>query len=177
MTDNIALHYDITTIRLHWITATLVIILWIIGQTADWIPEGRVNNAYWSLHVVLGFALVILLTWRMIWRGVSGSRLPPADTGALQAMATATHYILYLLLVSVLVLGVANTIVRGYKLFDLASLPQLGDRAWRKPITNWHGLAANLLLGLAFLHAAAALAHHYVVRDNVLRRMLPARGE
>ena len=53
------------------------------------------------------------------------------------------------------------------------SLPQIGDRAMRKPITHWHGLAANLLLGLVGLHAAAALFHHYILRDGVLGRMLP----
>jgi cytochrome b561 len=88
-------------------------------------------------------------------------------------LAKATHHGLYLLLLIVIVLGVVNAFVRGYNLFDLASLPQIGDRALRKPITNWHGLAANVLLGLAGLHAAAALFHHYVIRDSVLGRMLP----
>jgi cytochrome b561 len=73
------------------------------------------------------------------------------------------------------VLGVVNAFVRGYNLFDLVSLPQLGDRAMRKPITHWHGLAANLLLALAGLHAAAALFHHYIIRDSVLARMVPTR--
>lgn len=38
--------YDRTTIALHWITALSVVVLWIIGQTADWIPDGPVNTAY-----------------------------------------------------------------------------------------------------------------------------------
>ena len=124
---------------------------------------------------MLGFALVILVAWRIIWRGAGGRRLSPADTGLLQLAAKATHYILYMLLLIVLMLGVVNAIVRGYKLFDIMSLPQLGDKALRKPITNWHGLVANFLIGLAFLHACAALTHHYFMRDNVLRRMLPGR--
>jgi cytochrome b561 len=41
--------------------------------------------------------------------------------------------------------------------------------------TEWHGLAANILLGLATLHAAAALLHHYVMKDTVFSRMLPWR--
>ena len=90
-------------------------------------------------------------------------------------MAEATHYGLYLLLLTVIVLGIINAVVRGYNLFDLVSLPQIGDRAMRKPITHWHGLAANLLLALAGLHAAAALFHHYMLRDSVLARMIPAR--
>jgi cytochrome b561 len=169
------LTYDRTTVALHWVTAALVIVLWIIGQTADWLPDGPLNTDDWSIHVVLGFALAVVMAWRLIWRSFAGRRLPPADTGALHALAKTTHYGLYLLLLVVVVLGVINAFVRGYNLFDLASLPQLGDKSLRRSITDWHGLAANILLGLAALHAGAALFHHYVLRDRVLGRMLPAR--
>ena len=166
--------YDRTTIALHWITATSVIVLWIIGQTADWIPDGPANTAYWSVHVVLGFVLAAVLAWRIGWRATAGRRLPAAANGILRVIAKATHYLLYALLLVVVVLGIINAFVRGYNLFDLVSLPQLGDRAWRRPITQWHGLAANVLLGLALFHAAAALVHHYLWKDGVLGRMLPA---
>jgi len=152
-----------------------VVVLWIIGQTADWLPDGPLNTDYWSMHVELGFALAIVIAGRIMWRTSGGLRLPPADTGVLHVVAKATHYGLYLLLLAVFVLGIINAFVRGYNLFDLASLPQVGDRAMRKPITHWHGFAANLLLGLAGLHAAAALFHHYIIRDSVLARMVPAR--
>ena len=49
--------YDRTTIALHWFTAVSVVVLWIIGQTADWISDGPVNTACWSVHVVLGHVL------------------------------------------------------------------------------------------------------------------------
>ena len=165
--------YDRTTIALHWVTAASVVVLWIIGQTADWIPDGPANTAVWSIHVVLGFVLTAILAWRIAWRITGGRRLPPADRGALQAFAKLTHYMLYGLLLVVVVLGVVNAFVRGYNLFDLVSLPQVGDRAWRRPITHWHGLAANILLGLALFHAAAALVHRYLWHDAVLERMLP----
>jgi cytochrome b561 len=168
-------NYDRTTISLHWITTGLVIVLWIIGQTADWLPRGPVNTDYWSIHVVLGFALAVVIAYRIIWRSFGGRRLPAANAGAVHVLAKATHYGLYLLLLVVVVLGITNAFVRGYNLFDLVSLPQVGDRAMRRPITHWHGLAANILLGWAALHAAAALFHHYVIRDSVLRRMVPAR--
>ena len=168
--------YDRTTIALHWLTAVSVVLLWIIGQTADWIPDGPVNTAYWSVHVVLGFVLAGVLGWRIMWRRTAGRRLSAADSGALHAFAKTTHYLLYSLLLVVVVLGIVNAFVRGYNLFDLVSLPQIGDRALRRPITQWHGLAANILLGLAFFHAAAALVHHYLWQDGVLRRMLPGRG-
>ena len=168
--------YDRTTIALHWITAALVAVLWISGQTADWLAKGSLQTAYWSSHVVLGFSLAVVIVWRVTWRLTQGRRLPAADVGLLQVLAKAAHYGLYLLLGIVVALGITNAFVRGYNLYDLVSLPQLGDKALRKPITHWHGLAANILLGLAALHAVAALFHHYVLRDGVLHRMAPARA-
>ncbi len=169
--------YDRTTIALHWVTATSVVVLWGVGQTADWIPDGPVNTAYWSVHVVLGFVLAGVLTYRILWRASGGRRLPAADVGALQPFAKATHYLLYGVLIAVTVIGIVNAFVRGYDLFDLVSLPQVGDLTWRRPITRWHGLAANILLGLALFHAFAALVHRYVWHDQVLNRMLPTRRE
>jgi len=169
-------HYDRTTIGLHWATAILVVVLWIMGQTADWVPRGSMRLDYWSIHVVLGFVLALLLIGRIVWRGSGGRRLPPTDAGILHFLAEATHILLYLLLVIVVGLGVINAFVRGYNLFDWVKLPQIGDRALGRPITQWHGLTANVLLGLALLHALAALGHHYVMRDGVLQRMLATRG-
>jgi cytochrome b561 len=175
MTSHDDERYDSVTIGLHWTTALLVIILWIIGQTADWIPNGPVNNGYWSVHVILGLILAIVLCTRIWWRTMHGRRLPPADKGLLQRLAKSVQYLLYGLLITVVTLGIVNALVRGYSLFGLVSLPQIGGRALRKPITQWHGLVANILLFIAFGHAGAALMHHYLWRDGVLKRMLPRK--
>jgi cytochrome b561 len=176
MTASSLARYDATTIMLHWFVALSVAVLWVIGQTADFLPHGPLNAGYWSIHVVLGFVLVVAALWRVVWRMAGGSRLPAAEPGVLGFIAKATHYLLYALLIVVIALGVANAFVRGYHIFGLFSLPEIGDRAMRRPITGWHGLAANILIAVAFLHAIAALAHHYVMRDGVLRRMMPARA-
>jgi len=173
MTNATSAHYDRTTIALHWLTAASVALLWIIGQTADWAPRGPLRTGYWSIHVVLGFALAIALVARILWRGLRGRRLPAADRGLLHFMAEAMHYALYGVLTVTIGLGVVNAFLRGYDLFDLVHLPQIGDPAMRRPITHWHGLAANVLIVLALLHATAALAHYYARRDGVLQRMLP----
>lgn len=166
--------YDSTTRALHWTTALLVVVLWILGQTSDWFPDGPINTGMWSSHVVLGFALAGVLAWRVAWRASGGRGLPAADQGALHGLAKSTHYGLYLLLLTVVTLGIVNAFVRGYSIYGLFHLPQVGDRAWRHAITDWHGLAANILLGLAGFHAAAALVHQYVWHDRLLDRMLPA---
>jgi len=123
--------YDRTTIIMHWSTATLAGVLWIIGQTADWIPDGPVNTDVWSVHVVVGFLFAVLVVLRILWRISGGRHLPDVDQGVLYALAKATHYLLYGLLIAVVTLGAGNAFVRGYNLFDLVSLPQVGNRALR----------------------------------------------
>ena len=172
MTDHTSETYDRTTIALHWTTAALVAILWIIGQTADWFPDGPFQSAYWSTHVVLGAVLAVVLIVRIGWRFNAGRRLPAADRGALHVLAKTTHYLLYALLVIVVALGVVNAFVRGYPIYGLFRLPQLGDPNWRHVITARHGLAANVL-ALAGFHAAAALVHRYIWHDRLLSRMVP----
>ena len=164
--------YDPTTVRLHWLTAGLVATLWILGQTDDWWPKPY-SAVAWSFHVSLGLVLAIVLVTRLVWRARFGATPPPADVGILQWIATTTHYALYALLFAVVGTGLANASYRGYSVFDLWHFPQFGtgDRAMRRSINGWHELAANATLVLALVHAAAALVHHYLWRDELIRRM------
>ena len=74
-----------------------------------------------------------------------------------------------------LVSGLVNVWASGasiYGLFEITSFAP-NDRATRRLVGGLHELATNAVLILAGLHAAMALAHHYILRDSVLRRMLP----
>ena len=99
--------------------------------------------------------------------------IPPWQT----ATARVTHWLLYLLLFVIPILGWLNASWRGMPIvmFGL-ELPAL--MAKRAPGWGWtgdvHGLLANyVMLVLVGLHVAAALYHHFVRRDGVLQRMLP----
>jgi cytochrome b561 len=164
-----------TTIVLHWITAVLVVVLWTIGQTVDFAPRGALRIDYRSLHMLLGVTLGVVLIVRLGWRLTRGGMLPPLYRGLFLAIARATHWLLYALLLVTVGLGVTNVWVRGDSIFNLVQVAQLvpGDRALVHRIGDWHALAANAVLIVAGLHSAAALFHHVVLRDATLRRMLP----
>jgi cytochrome b561 len=167
--------YDPTTIWLHWTTVGLIVVLWVIGQTADLLPNSSFHARVWSIHVALGLVSAIVLLTRIAWRARFGRILPPADTGALYAVAKATHYVLYVLLAAVVVLGIVDASYRGFNLFGIWSVPKFGtgDAAIRHSINEWHGLAANVMISIAFIHAIAALVHQYVWRDHLINRMAP----
>ena len=173
--DSNTQHYDPTTIWLHWTTVGLVVVLWVIGQTADLLPRGPFRTGIWSVHVLLGFLTAFVLLTRIAWRAQFGSVLPPADTGVLYVTAKATHYTLYVLLGAVVVAGIVDASYRGFNVFGVWSVPQFGtgDREIRHSIDDWHELLANLLMAVAAVHGLAALGHHYVWRDRLLDRMRP----
>ncbi len=170
-------NYDRRTIALHWLTAALVVGLWLLGQGIDWFPKGTPRGLARSTHITIGLLLALVLMRRIRWRLAGGVRLPRAGSGALAAAATLTHRILYLLLVGTVLLGVTNAWVRGDTLFMTLKIPAFdpGNAALRESVEDLHAWAANILLGVAGLHAAAALLHHFVLKDDVLRRMLRRR--
>jgi cytochrome b561 len=167
--------YDKTTIGLHWATALLVIVLWVMGRTIHFLPRGPLRIDAWSMHILFGITLAAVLIARIFWRSVHGRRLPAADRGMFQVLAKTVHWLLYALLVTVVTLGVINVFAHAFPLFNVWHFAQLGDKAFGRRINSWHNLAANVIAALALCHAVAALFHHYVIRDAVLGRMWPGR--
>lgn len=170
-----AQRYDALTIRLHWMTAGLVAALWLLGQTIDWFPRGAPRVFARSAHIGIGAVLACVILYRIWWRINGGARLPAAGTGALKSLAKSMHLALYACLLATVALGIANTWVRGDNLFYLFKIPAFdpNNKALREAVEDYHAFAANLLLILAGLHAAAGLIHHYFLKGDVLGRMLP----
>ena len=168
--------YDRTTIRLHWATAFLVCWQWGEAHLIDLVSAGGTpgRRAMVGLHVLGGLALVAVLLARLAWRHRGGTRLGYA-AGWEGVAARLGHVALYALLAAVLGYGLWLEWVRGDNLFGLLQVPSFdaGNRALRRAAAGWHEFLANALLILSGLHALVALAHHFIRRDGVLRRMLP----
>ncbi len=165
--------YDRRTIVLHWVTALAVVLLWIIGQTIDDFPRGVPRTGARTVHILVGSALAVVLIVRIAWRVRRGRRLPAASPGTWGRVEKAAHIGLYLLLLSTVALGVANAWIRGDTLLGLFKIPSLapGDKALRETVEDLHALAANVVLIAALVHASAALVHHFLLKDGLLRRM------
>ena len=170
------LRYDSRTIFLHWLTAALVATLWVLGQTIDWFPKGDPRVVARSTHMALGVVLLVVLLTRIRWRLSGGSvHLRPAQPGRFDRLAALAHRALYALLATTVLLGLTNAWVRGDSVFGLFAIRAFdpADKEFRSMIEDWHELSANVLLAVALFHAAAGLVHHYLLKDSVLRRMLP----
>jgi cytochrome b561 len=167
--------YDRRTIQLHWVTAALVGLLWAIAQVIDFFPKGAPKIAVRSVHIVLGVVLGVILLTRTVCRSRSDRRLPRASGGVLGHTARIVHWALYAGLAAVILLGISNAWARGDSIFSLFRIPKLyaGNPQLKPTIENLHKTFANALVILAAAHALAALVHHFILRDGVLRRMLP----
>jgi cytochrome b561 len=165
---------------LHWLTAAAVLLAWLLGEFGDAFPRGAPRETALFIHISAGLAVLLLVAGRLFWRIGDPAPLPePTAMGAwLDRAGRLTHYLLYVLLVAVPVVGIVTHFARGdalplFGLTEIAS-PWPADRAFRRSAKGMHELLANAMLILAGLHAAAALLHHYVLGDRTLVRMLPA---
>lgn len=179
-----ASRYDRTTIALHWLIGSGIVAVWGIETARDALPKGgALREGLKALHAPAGLVLLVLILARLLWRSM-GSHIPPEPKMSpfLQAAARWTHRSLYLGMVAVPLLGVAATFARGRPLrlgiAEIASPfgPTGLGRPLAKAIKESHETATDLLLLLVLVHAAAALWHHYALRDDSLRRMLPVRS-
>jgi len=164
-------HYDRVTRQLHWATAALVAILWAMGRLTVLLPRGQLRLDVWSVHVLLGFTFVVVIVSRIGWRATKGRKLLPAKRGVRHLAANLMHGLLYFLLVGVAGLGILNVLAHGFPLFGMLDFPKVGGADYDRVVNGWHNLFANMLFGAAVLHACAALFHHHVIKDRVLRRM------
>ena len=168
--------YDPLTKVLHWLIFVLVAAQYAVGEFMPHIGRNTPNEGLVAWHISLGAAVMLAIVVALIWRVVHP--VPQTDEIALwqQRLATFVHWILYLLIFAMTVLGWAATNYRGWdvKLFGVVPLPFIaakGDR-WAHTAGDIHTFLVNVLLGLVAVHVGAALYHHFIARDRVLKRML-----
>ncbi|MDZ5697358.1 cytochrome b [Chelativorans sp. M5D2P16] len=176
--------YGLVAIVFHWALAVLILGQIGLGLVMMRIADQRLAFDLIQWHKSLGLLLLLLIALRLTWRLLNPQPRPPASLRRWERCASASvHLLLYAVflalpftgwaLVSASVLGIP-TLVFG--LFLLPHLPvgvsEAGESFWR----ILHHLLAYTAIVLVAGHALAALRHHLILKDGVLKRMLrPAR--
>jgi len=176
---NSSSRFGAASVGFHWLTFLLVAGAWGLGQLMDLIPRGDPRATGVAVHIGIGLGVLCLVAARLAWR-MSNPPPPAAHSsfgGIDTILAEIVHYALYALLILVPVFGIATWFARGQPLpvFGLFHIPTPldTDRTLARNLIGVHALLANAIVILAALHAAAALAHHYLLGDGVLTRMVP----
>ncbi len=164
---------------LHWLVVALIAIQlalgWWMPGAKRTLPPDLLNNWHMSFGVVILAVIVV----RFVWRAIVGPPEPEPGPRWQIAAAEATHLLLYAFVFLLVLTGWANAVAHNWTitLFRTATLPSLlpASSSWVRDLGELHETVVWVLLTLVGLHVAAALAHHFILGDNVLRRMLPAR--
>ncbi|MCX2566321.1 cytochrome b/b6 domain-containing protein [Acetobacter suratthaniensis] len=173
-----ATRYDSPSIILHWLSAFLIVLQFVLGETWHW-PPRPIHHLMVVAHLSIGVILSVLIPLRLWWRITRGrhfaAQLAPVDRFFTLGMESS----LYGLLCAEIVLGYAWRWGAGQAIsfFGLlihapfAPLPHETVVIFK----TLHSWTAWLIIGLACGHALAALVHQYLLKDGVLARMLPHR--
>ncbi|HIH2746201.1 cytochrome b [Burkholderia aenigmatica] len=168
--------YDAVARLLHWLIVALIVAQYAIGWTMPDVHRDTQPIGLIAAHLLVGTALIAAMVCRVLWRVTHrppASDLPPA----MRALSGVTHFALYALLIAVPLLGWINASSRawGVTLLGIVPLPALSaaGSGFGHAMGDVHGILAWALFGGICLHVAAALAHRFVLRDQVVQRMMP----
>ena len=166
-------------IFLHWLTLLLIAAVVGLVLVREGVDEKALRTTLINLHRSLGLCVALLAVARIAVRLARRPLPPTAAASQLERLvAMAVHLALYGLMFALPLIGWALSSANGkpVSFFGLVTLPPLveQDEGLGDAFAEVHEGAAWLLLGLVGTHAAAALAHHFIKRDDVLRAMLPA---
>ena len=165
---------------LHWLTLLAIVVAYLMVDLGD--DEGSEGGSPPSLmlqgHYLAGLAILLLLLPRIILRMSTPvpSIIPPPK--AINSFAAhGVHLALYVFLLVQPILGVLQVNYAG----QLVSLPWVDwhlpalvgpDHAAHESVGEIHETLGEIFYWVIGAHIAAALWHHFLVRDNTLRRML-----
>lgn len=170
-------HFNRLARCLHWLMACMILAMLFIGVGMT----TSVNHRVWliDLHRPLGIAILVLAIIRVVNRlRHSPPPLPDSVPGWQKWAATASHILLYALMLSLPLIGWALLAAGGYPivLFEGWNLPAIVPAspvlyAW---LRDAHGVLAWFLFFVVVGHLSAALVHAWIYRDSVFSSM--ARG-
>jgi cytochrome b561 len=164
---------------LHWLIVALIVLQAALGLTGVLLPLGVQKIAVLARHKSIGITILGLAAVRLIWRWLNPTPALPSNLKPVERfLAHFTHAALYVLLFAMPLTGWTMSSARGFPVswFNLFQLPDLvpkSDALYNALVTT-HAALAIALAGTVTLHVAGALKHHFVLKDDTLRRMLPS---
>jgi cytochrome b561 len=163
---------------LHWIGAILILLLLGHGWWMTHLAPRPDRLAHYAGHAGLGYDFLALLVLRLLWRWTHAVPAMPAEMPRWERVAAhVSHGALYCLMLATTLAGWAlagtGRVPMNKDAFGL-TVPLIytsQDRAMHRLLEDSHKILAYVLLVLVAVHVVAALRHHFVKHDSVLRRM------
>jgi cytochrome b561 len=162
---------------LHWTIVILIVVQYVLAETADELPDGLEKLQVLTRHKSFGMLILGLAIVRIAWKLMNKGRPAPVGEGPLKKAAAAGHGLLYLLLLVMPLSGWAMSSAANYPVtfFGWFQFPALvaENHDLHEALEDVHEALFYTLLVVAIGHIVAALYHHFILKDDVLRRMSP----
>ncbi len=170
--------YTTTAKGLHWLMAVLLLGLIGLGFYMHDLPLSPQKLKLYSWHKWAGVSAFLLLLVRLAWRlSHRPPALPESLSKPMQRAAHAGHWALYALMLTIPLSGWLMSSAKGFQTvwFGLLPIPDLLEKNKELgDLLQTVHLGLNLLfVALIVGHLGAALKHHFIDRDDILKRMLP----
>ena len=174
------LRYTSTAISLHWLMAILILVSFSVGLYMSGLALSPTKLKLYSWHKWAGVTIFLLAVFRLAWRTRHPPPPLPTDMPHWQRRtATAAHYALYALILVIPVSGWLMSSAKGMQTvyFGVLPLPDLIDKNKELGhlLESVHTFLNYSMLAIIVVHVAAALKHHFVDKDTILRRMLSSK--
>ncbi|MEH0664842.1 cytochrome b [Vibrio scophthalmi] len=171
-------NYNGVARAIHWVSALVVIGMFAVGLwmvDLSYYSEWYKTAPHW--HKSVGILLALVTLFRFVWKNVTAS--PKVEGAKIEILgAKLAHLAMYALLLTLFVSGylISTEDGRGIEVFGWFTVPGMGAFFEGQADTagQIHFYAAWALILLAAVHALAALKHHFINKDNTLRKMIGA---
>ena len=175
---NTAVRWGAVSKFLHWIIVLMIITQYVLAEAAEDMPLGLAKFVTYARHKSIGITILGLAVLRLLWRWMNPTpELPNTLKPYERFLAQAAHFGLYLFLFAQPITGWLMSNAQNFPVsyFGWFTLPDLvaPDKELGEVLENVHKTLFKCLLALATLHVAAAFKHHFWLKDDVLKRMLP----
>tara|TARA_R110002096_G_scaffold75662_5_gene178671 strand:+ start:1839 stop:2375 length:537 start_codon:yes stop_codon:yes gene_type:complete len=173
---NSATHWGLISRLLHWFMAIAIIFMFGLGVTMINMRLSPMKLEMFMVHKSIGILLLGVVIIRVIWRLLNPAPRPSRDLSKVQRItATAAQLFMYVLMICIPISGwiinsAANFPLQWFGLFEVPPIaePSLTTEEYAKTA---HLVLVCMLGAVVFIHITAALHHHFIQKNDVLKRM------
>lgn len=175
LSDSDSGRYTRTAIALHWLIALLIFGAFPLGVYMHDLPLSPTKLQLFSYHKWIGVTVLLATVARLAWRVMHPAPAMLDMPRWQKVLAHGIHHLLYVLLFAIPLSGWLMSSAKGFQTvyFGVLPLPDLvgKDKELGELLEEVHEFLSYTLLALVGAHIAGALKHHFVERDDTLRRM------
>lgn len=172
---NTKTQFGVIAIFFHWVMAILIIGLLCVGLYMTSMDKGPEKMQLYDLHKSIGITVLILAFLRIFWR--LSNPQPLLNIPLWEKLSSRTlHWLLYGCMFIMPFSGWLMSAAAGYAVsyFGIWTLPDLiaPNPVYKRFFAQTHEYVAYFLIAALLIHSLGALKHHFIDKDNILKRML-----